>query len=301
MSWYKDPFRHSLASKGVKTNFSVSKRDALDDLKRVAVEMGDAPTMKEYEEKGRYSPSTIVAKAPKTMGDRGWDSALKAADVKSVNKQDKDYDDILVKGGIRKLPFAAKKSFSAFQDEFRDRFFIYSQEFSDPELVKSRLMSEFGLSRPEVEDMLQDEGVMRFAYVKKRKSMAYKFIGGKDEDPVKFIDMNLKATADHSIDKFWSGVKYTLGHPFEDADGEWIEYNMIAGNKNVLLSKDKAERAEQRGAAIFARVASQANMEPLIERGKNRSFRQIVTELEFGRRDGDEKEDERLIKDHLEK
>jgi hypothetical protein len=262
MSWYKDPFRHSLASKGVKTNLSVSRRDALNDLKRVAVEIGDTPTMKEYEEKGRYSPTTVIAKAPKTMGDRGWNSALKAANV------DKDYDGVLVKEGIRKLPFAAKKSFSAFQDEFRDRFFIYSQEFSDSELVKSRLMSEFGLSRPEVEDLLQDEGVMRFAYVKKRKSMAYKFIGGKDEDPVKFIDANLKATADHSIDKFWSGVKYTLGHPFEDADGEWIEYNMIAGNKNVLLSKDKAERAEQRGAAIFARVASQANMEPLIERVK---------------------------------
>jgi len=300
MSWYKDPFRHSLASKGVKTNFSVSKRDALDDLKRVAVEMGDAPTMKEYEEKGRYSPSTIVAKAPKTMGDRGWDSALKAADVKSVNKQDKDYDDILVKGGIRKLPFAAKKSFSAFQDEFRDRFFIYSQEFSDPELVKSRLMSEFGLSRPEVEDMLQDEGVMRFAY-KRKKSMAYKFIDDGAGDPVEFVHNNLKATGDHSVGDFWSGVKYTLFHPWKDADGEWVEYNVAAGKNNVLLSKDKFERAEQRAAAISARVLTQANVESLLEKGKDRSFRQIITELEFGRRTGDEKEDERLIKDHLEK
>ena len=299
MSWYKDPFRHSLASKGVRSSLSVSRRDALQDLKRVAVSIGEPPTMKQYDEEGRYSSQTIVARAPKTMGDRGWNSALKAADVKSKAK-DEDYDRLLVEEGVKKLPFAAKKSLAAFQDEFRERFFAYSQESSDPEQVKSSLMSEFGLSRSEVEDLLQEEGVMRFAY-KRKKSMAYKFIDDGAGDPVEFVHNNLKATGDHSVGDFWSGVKYTLFHPWKDADGEWVEYNVAAGKNNVLLSKDKFERAEQRAAAISARVLTQANVESLLEKGKDRSFRQIITELEFGRRTGDEKEDERLIKDHLEK
>jgi len=129
---------------------------------------------------------------------------------------------------------------------------------------------------------------------------SYRFIGSKDEDPSNFIQDNIKPTGDHSVDKFWSGSKYTIFHPFKDADGEWVEYNMLAGNKDIKLAKDKAERMEQRFAAIFARVASQANVEALVDKEQNKSFRQAAVEIEFGRRDGDEKDDEALIKSHEE-
>jgi hypothetical protein len=121
-----------------------------------------------------------------------------------------------------------------------------------------------------------------------RKSMAskdYLFIGATDENPRQFIKENLESHEDHSIGHYAKGVEYVLKHPFKDLDGDWVSYNEAAGN-HVELSKHPVERAEERGAALFGRVLSQANMEPLIERGQGRTFREITGDILFGRRSG---------------
>lgn len=121
-----------------------------------------------------------------------------------------------------------------------------------------------------------------------RISMAskdYSFIGAADENPGEFIKENLESHEDHSIEHYAKGIEYVLKHPFKDLDGDWLSYNEAAGN-HVELSKHPVERAEERGAALFGRVLSQANMEPLIERGQGRTFREITMDIAFGRRSG---------------
>jgi len=309
--WYNEPYRHSLAAKGVSTSFSSKKskiiselygvpphseidsmkRKTSDDFHDINLEVAELDGLPEHEEADVLVPLT------KKSIDNFEEIELLIDAMRRRHKAKEIFND----------EFAGERMNFVSKDEFIDRFTFYNRDLGfNSDETKMALMSEFNLSPGEVEDELQDLGPMRYAY--KRKSMAtkmdselahatgdYDFIGGKGDDPIDFISGNLKSTEDHSLDKWWSSVKYTLLHPFKDADGEWVEYNMLAGHP-IHLSDDKMERAEQRGAAIFARVASQANIEPLIERGKNRSFRQVALDLAFGRRTGDEKDDEELIK-----
>ena len=362
--WYNEPYRHSLAAKGVRTSLLSKKSQLIDEkyvsgLDKPGVPSSEAVNksydeyikdfdtiiaLKNLELVGLERERKVLSENPEDFSELFGDSAPhirirprvepgeeEEALASSVmnwaegselrRKAKKDFDENLLRDSyfspstyfekeeeLAKLGLAAKVP----EEEFRDRFAYYHRNLGlDSDETKMALMSEFDLSPSEVEDELQELGPMRYAY--KRKSMAtkmdselahatgdYDFIGGKGDDPIDFISGNLKSTEDHSLDKWWSSVKYTLLHPFKDADGEWVEYNMLAGHP-IHLSDDKMERAEQRGAAIFARVASQANIEPLIERGKNRSFRQVALDLAFGRRTGDEKDDEALIKRYEEK
>jgi len=113
----------------------------------------------------------------------------------------------------------------------------------------------------------------------------YKYVGTSEQDPESFIKENLESHGDHSIKSFWNGVTYVLSHPLKEMDDEWVSYNESAGT-DAGLSKHPVERAEERGAALFGRVLSQANMEPLIERGQNGTFRDITTDIAFGRQTG---------------
>jgi hypothetical protein len=137
--WRNESYRHSLSARGIKTSLAakeynikeidkdynnatvegggykwklkrtslaVSDKEALNDVKRVAVEIGDIPTRKEYAELGKYDPLTVITKSH--SGDEKWSSALSAAGLTSNKRLDRDYNEVLREEKIRKLPFAAK-------------------------------------------------------------------------------------------------------------------------------------------------------------------------------------------------
>lgn len=92
-----------------------------------------------------------------------------------------------------------------------------------------------------------------------------------------------EGTPDDRIHNFAKGVRSTILHPMTDLDEEWEEYSKVAG-KPELLSDDWLERWSQRGAALFGRVATQANVEPIVDVKKDRTFREVMMDVEFGRR-----------------
>jgi hypothetical protein len=111
------------------------------------------------------------------------------------------------------------------------------------------------------------------------------------EDLKSYVKRNTEGHEKNGLKKFEKGVKETIFHPEKDLDGEWKEYTSVADNKyygpqgkSEKLSKDKIIRTEQRGAALVGRVVSQANVEPLIDKNEDRSFRDIMMDIEFGRR-----------------
>jgi len=114
----------------------------------------------------------------------------------------------------------------------------------------------------------------------------------KDEPVQDYLKRNLSSIENGDrLKKFSTGVRQMIAHPWKDLDGEWQEYTALVDNKpygprghSEKLSKDKVLRAQQRGAALFGRVASQANVEPLIDGDQNRTFREIMMDIEFGRR-----------------
>ena len=122
--------------------------------------------------------------------------------------------------------------------------------------------------------------------VKEEKRAGWQDTDGK-EDAHAYAKRNLKSDFDGSPDDriahFSAGVKETLFHPVDDLDAEWLEYSKVAG-KPELLSDDRMERATQRGAALFGRVVTQANVEPIVDHKKDRTFREVMMDIEFGRR-----------------
>jgi len=116
--------------------------------------------------------------------------------------------------------------------------------------------------------------------------------GPKNETPGQYIKRNMESTQKgDGLEKFEHSVKRLFSHPIKDLDGEWTEYTRIADNdaygpagRAEPLSKDLMGRTIQRGAALFGRVATQANVEPLIDKEKGRGFREAIMDIEFGRR-----------------
>jgi hypothetical protein len=115
----------------------------------------------------------------------------------------------------------------------------------------------------------------------------------KEESAGEFIRRNVETKTDgDGLQQFREDVAFMARHPMQDLDGEWEEYTSLADNKYYgpvgvpePLSSDRAERAVQRGAALFGRVASQANVEPLVDGGENdRTMRDVTTDFLFGRR-----------------
>ena len=115
----------------------------------------------------------------------------------------------------------------------------------------------------------------------------------KDEDAQTFIKRNVTAeTNGDGLQQFTEDVSLMARHPMQDLDGEWEEYTSLAENdaygkygKPEKLSSDRVERAQQRGAALFGKVATQANIEPLVDKKENdRTMRDITVDFLFGRR-----------------
>jgi hypothetical protein len=115
----------------------------------------------------------------------------------------------------------------------------------------------------------------------------------KDEDAQTFIKRNVTAeTNGDGLQQFREDVSEMGRHPMKDLDGEWEEYTSLAENKSYgkygvpeKLSTNRMERAQQRGAALFGKVVSQANVEPLVDKKEaNRTMRDITVDFLFGRR-----------------
>jgi hypothetical protein len=89
---------------------------------------------------------------------------------------------------------------------------------------------------------------------------------------------------------FRDSVKEQFKHPMRDVDADWMSFTTVDakvhGGKPEQLSRNKIERMQQRGAAITANVISQANVEPLIDHGRDSSLREVMTDVMFGRQTG---------------
>jgi len=111
------------------------------------------------------------------------------------------------------------------------------------------------------------------------------WIGSKSETPGQYIRRNMESTQKgDGLKKFEKGVVKTLFSPKKDLDEEWQEYTQVANGKKEELSNDVMGRTIQRGAALFGRVATFSNVEPLIDREQGRTFREAAMDIEFGRR-----------------
>jgi len=115
----------------------------------------------------------------------------------------------------------------------------------------------------------------------------------KNEQALPFIERNMDTqTEGDGLQQFKEDVAEMARHPMKDLDGEWEEYTSLAENKPYgkygvpeKLSDDKVLRAQQRAAALFGRVVSQANVEPLVDKREcDRSVRDIGVDFLFGRR-----------------
>jgi hypothetical protein len=105
-----------------------------------------------------------------------------------------------------------------------------------------------------------------------------------------YIGGNLKRTQEGGWPAFKKSVVEQTKHPMKDLDEDWTRYTAIANNdvygpagKSEPLSTDRVQRAEQRAAADVAKIITQANVEPLIDHGKNSTARDLTVDLVFGR------------------
>jgi len=109
-----------------------------------------------------------------------------------------------------------------------------------------------------------------------------------DERLDDYVHRNVVRTQHGGWPVFKASVVQELQHPWKDLDGDWKRYNLVAGRKE-RLSSDGVQRAEQRGAALTARVITQANVEPLIDHGKHSTARSLAGDVMFGRTDAEVK------------
>jgi hypothetical protein len=119
------------------------------------------------------------------------------------------------------------------------------------------------------------------------------FSTSQEEAVGPYIKRNVMAkTNGDGVQQFKEDVSWMMRHPWKDLDGEWEEYTKLVGNdaygpvgKPEPLSDDVMGRSVQRGAALFGRVATQANVEPLVDKDEtNKTFRDVGTDFLFGRR-----------------
>ena len=111
------------------------------------------------------------------------------------------------------------------------------------------------------------------------------------ESPQEYVLENVKSRPG-GMKKFTKEVKFGAVHPMKDLDDDWERYTALADNdvygprgKPEPLASDKIHRSVQRGAALMAKVLSQANVEPLLDHGENSNARDLMLDLQFGRLD----------------
>jgi len=114
----------------------------------------------------------------------------------------------------------------------------------------------------------------------------------KEKESVgQFVHRSVDARENPGLEKWWRSVEFSAAHPWLDYDNEYARYLKAAGETPVKHDDfgvdDRIEHAAERGAAVVGRVVSQANVEPLIDHGKDGSARDIALDIFFGREDPD--------------
>ena len=117
----------------------------------------------------------------------------------------------------------------------------------------------------------------------KKEREEHRFAARNDLNGYLQENLQSKNTDNDGLTAFWRGTSHTLFRPMDDLDADWISYNHAAG-RDVQSSDDPVERAMERGAAEVGRVVTLANVEPLIDNERDRSFRDSMIDVEFGRR-----------------
>lgn len=125
-------------------------------------------------------------------------------------------------------------------------------------------------------------------YESARHAMAARGMRGytaSKENPIEYIQENIRSTEKGDrTEKFKQGVKDVMFHPWQESERDWQSYTRAKSGHAEMISQDPVNKWNQRGAGLFGRVVTMANMEPLIDREKGKNFRQSVIDIEFGRR-----------------
>jgi hypothetical protein len=272
--WFHESYRHYLAAKGVATIRRKYRKEFPDFVRRFP---NESPRITgEYARFRQESPGTFEKGSFRT---------------KEVG------EDVSIVFGKRKR--TGEFGVQSFLIRRHPRYWVDKsrmEEFADAaRMAEARGLDEFsfGAHSYRVKDAREILGGVHdsSAYLASKR-------GWEDTDhregAVEYAERNLRSS-NHGdrLGQFSSGVGRMIRHPWRDLDGEWQEYTAVADNdyygprgESEPLSKDMMGRSVQRGAALFGRVVSQANVEPLIDQERGRTFRETMMDIEFGRRMG---------------
>lgn len=130
---------------------------------------------------------------------------------------------------------------------------------------------------------LQTENPEEMQEFLERGSKFNRYMARKDDGPMEYIQRETRRThADPGWEKFRDGVKGEL-HLATSLDKEWLRYQRASGNGRPNLAGDRYERAQQRGTALFGRVVTMANVEPMLDHTKGENVREASFDVLFGR------------------
>jgi hypothetical protein len=119
----------------------------------------------------------------------------------------------------------------------------------------------------------------------KKSSMVAKqdiLFGGKNEKPDAYIERSLKPNSKDGLKEFTADVRRMIYDPKGEYDREWKSLEGAAGLPKKL-SKDPINRAEERAAALMGRVLTQENMQPMLDKEKDKNVRGVALDILFGR------------------
>jgi len=209
----------------------------------------------------------------------------KSKKLAAIREEQHDNHDNRIKKAVEKM-MADPETKRKFEESDRDMLKYWERDEKYNNYVASLPLDE----REALLKKIEERGSRRH-YAKKCDTAL--FGTTKDEDAQTFIKRNVTAeTNGDGLQQFTEDVSLMARHPMQDLDGEWEEYTSLAENdaygkygKSEPLSKDRVERAQQRGAALFGKVATQANIEPLVDKNEHdRTMRDITVDFLFGRR-----------------
>lgn len=283
LGWRKESYRHYLARKGIRTKMHQHK-NVLKGGK------GDRlhPWQVDQKELQKGIKVELEHTGNKTLAeDIAYDHLAEMPDYYTrLERMEK------------KKTYAAKKEYVIYDDDIDVISDVIDEVPKGLELGQRIAPNKLLITREEAEKRLN---IARFGHdpeklkhAAKQQHFAKKGWSDttKDEDANSYIKRNVKSTSHGDRTKnFLNGVKKTA-HTGKDLDEEWKEYTKLVDNERYgpyghadkLAPKGSVERWNQRGAALFGRVVSQANVEPVVDHEKNRSFREVMMDIEFGRR-----------------
>jgi lipocalin len=261
--WFRESYRHRLAANGVKTRQYLATRGSrLVDFEKY---------MGQWREK-------VVAPVPwyeRGLRDVRAEYSLNPdGTVKVVNSGVRDDGELSSREGTAKLVSGnvLDVSFGPFMSG------TYEVVDVDDDYTKAVVRGGDGTVW-----VLQRDAPAREATPAERKGV---FGTDEGESAKEYIARNVKSSVvGDKTELFKNGVKKTLLHPAQDLDEEWEEYTEIKTGVPERLSDDPMGRAVQRGAALFGRVLTQANVEPMIDTRMDRSFRDMSMDVMFGRKE----------------